>query len=94
MSYWAVNRLVPISVRTYVKGVRGPLAASILFAGVTLGLRYLLGTTGALITLILASSAGAVLHQRDQIPRGRLLPRRAASPACLPATLASGGRSS
>lgn len=62
MSYWAVNRLVPISARTYLKGVRGPLAASILFAGATLGLQHLLGGAGALVTLVIASSVGAIVY--------------------------------
>ena len=96
MSYWAVNRLVPISARTYLKGVRGPLAASILFAGATLGLQHLLGGAGALVTLVIASSVGAIVYlaaiqilARPVVAEARNLARHA-----LPYNpFASGGRS-
>jgi O-antigen/teichoic acid export membrane protein len=62
LSYWALNRLAPIDVRTYFRHIRGPLLASLVLAGVMLGLRHLLGDASAAVTLSVVSSAGVVVY--------------------------------
>jgi PST family polysaccharide transporter len=62
ISYWAVNRLVPIDARTYFRHIKGPLLGSVALACVMVGLKYLLGDVSAALTLIVVSTAGAVVY--------------------------------
>jgi PST family polysaccharide transporter len=62
ISYSAVNRLVPIDPRTYLKRITGPLVGSVLLTGVIVGLRHLLDNANTLVTLIVVSSAGVLVY--------------------------------
>jgi len=62
LSYWTVNRLIQIRVRTYFEHVRGPVVAAILLAGGMLALRYVMGDANALLTVIVVSGAGVLIY--------------------------------
>jgi O-antigen/teichoic acid export membrane protein len=62
MSYWAVNRLVPFSIVSYLKGIGGPLVASIVLGAAILGIGYLLRGMPALATLAIATAVGILVY--------------------------------
>ena len=62
ISYWAVNRLVPINLRVYFRHIRDPLLASLLLGAVMAGLRHALSTTSPLFVLFIASCAGTLVY--------------------------------
>jgi PST family polysaccharide transporter len=61
ISYGAVNRLVHVDVRAYVKGIGAPFAASLVMAGSMIVVGYLLGDK-KLLTLVVASLVGALVY--------------------------------
>jgi PST family polysaccharide transporter len=61
-SFWAMNRLLPISMRAYAAHIARPLVASLVMAAVMLGLRQALDDEGPALVLITAAAAGGVAY--------------------------------
>jgi PST family polysaccharide transporter len=62
LSFWAVNRLIRIRVRTYLEHIRGPVVASLLLAGAMIVLRYAMGDANDLLTLGVVTAAGVLIY--------------------------------
>jgi PST family polysaccharide transporter len=62
VSYWALHRLVPYSVRTYLKQIAGPLAGSLALAAAVLGVGYVLPDLRPLVALVILASIGVVAY--------------------------------
>ncbi len=62
LSFWAVNRLLPISMRTYANRIARPLAASLVMTGVMFALRRALHDREPAVVLLAAGAAGGATY--------------------------------
>jgi PST family polysaccharide transporter len=62
VSFWAVNRLLPISTRTYIRHIAQPLAASLVMTAVMFGLRHALEDRQPALVLITVAAAGGATY--------------------------------
>ena len=84
ISFWAMHRLVPFSVRTYVKLVGGPAVASVALALAVLAVQYVLPQQRPAIALAVLTGVGLLVYtatvhaiSRELADEGRQLLRLA-----------------
>ena len=62
ISYWAMHKLVPFSVRRYLTLIGGPVVASVALAAAVVGLQLLLPDTRPVIALAALTAAGVAAY--------------------------------